>query len=60
MIGELWRLGTLDLAGRIAAKEPSSREVIDAHVARIEAVNPAGQRRHRDPEGRGDGRSGGR
>jgi amidase len=38
---ELWRLGALDLAGRIAAKELSSREVIDAHLARIEAVNPA-------------------
>jgi len=38
---ELWRLGALDLAGRIAAKELSSREVIDAHLARIEEVNPA-------------------
>ncbi len=41
MTRELWRLGALDLAGRIAAKELSSREVIDAHLARIEAVNPA-------------------
>ena len=41
MTKELWRLGALDLAGRIAAKELSSREVIDAHLARIEAVNPA-------------------
>ena len=41
MTEELWRLGALDLAGRIAAKELSSREVIDAHLARIEAVNPA-------------------
>ena len=41
MTEELWRLGALDLAGRIAAKEVSSREVIDAHLARIEAVNPA-------------------
>jgi amidase len=40
MTQKLWRLGTLDLAGRIAAKEVSSREVIDAHLARIEAVNP--------------------
>ena len=41
MTKELWRLGALDLAGRIAAKEISSREVIGAHLARIEAVNPA-------------------
>jgi amidase len=41
MAEELWALGALDLAGRIAAKEISSREVIGAHLARIEAVNPA-------------------
>jgi amidase len=41
MTNELWALGALDLAGRIAAKEISSREVIGAHLARIEAVNPA-------------------
>jgi amidase len=41
MTKELWALGALDLAERIAAKEISSREVIGAHLARIEAVNPA-------------------
>jgi Asp-tRNA(Asn)/Glu-tRNA(Gln) amidotransferase A subunit family amidase len=41
MATKLWALGALDLAGRIAAKEISSREVIGAHLARIEAVNPA-------------------
>jgi amidase len=41
MTKELWALGALDLAGRIAAKEISSREVLGAHLARIEAVNPA-------------------
>jgi amidase len=38
---ELWALGALDLAERIAAGEISSREVIGAHLARIEAVNPS-------------------
>jgi len=38
---ELWALGALDLAERLAAREISSREVIGAHLARIEAVNPA-------------------
>ena len=37
----MWKLGAVDLAGRIAASELSSREVIEAHLARIEAVNPA-------------------
>ena len=41
MAEELWALGALDLAVRIAAREVSSREVIGAHLARIEAVNPA-------------------
>jgi amidase len=41
MTRELWALGAVDLAERIAAKEISSREVISAHLARIEAVNPA-------------------
>jgi amidase len=38
-MSELWQLGALDLAGRIAAKEVSSREVLDAHLARVEEVN---------------------
>src|SRR5580692_6983668 len=37
---DLWRLSAGDLAKRIAAKEVSSAEVIEAHLARIEAVNP--------------------
>ena len=41
MTRELWALGALDLAERLAAREISSREVIGAHLARIEAVNPA-------------------
>lgn len=37
---ELWGFGATELAGMIARREVSSREVIDAHLARIEAVNP--------------------
>jgi amidase len=36
----LWSLSAHELARRIAAREVSSREVVDAHLARIEAVNP--------------------
>jgi amidase len=41
MTDELWRLGAVDLARRIATRDVSSREVIDAHLERIETVNPA-------------------
>lgn len=37
---ELWSLSAGELARRIAAKEISSLEVVEAHLARIEAVNP--------------------
>jgi amidase len=37
---ELWRLSAGDLAKRIAAREVSSAEVIEAHLSRIKAVNP--------------------
>jgi amidase len=37
---DLWRLSAIDLAGRIAAREVSSREVVEAHLGRIAAVNP--------------------
>ncbi|HXQ11653.1 MAG TPA: amidase [Caulobacteraceae bacterium] len=37
---ELWRLSAGELARKIAAKEVSSVEVIEAHLLRIEAVNP--------------------
>ena len=40
MTGELWRKGALELAGMIARKEVSSREVVQAHLARIDEVNP--------------------
>src|SRR6185312_15256071 len=35
----LWRLGATELAALIRAGEVSSREVVDAHLGRIEAVN---------------------
>ncbi len=36
---ELWRLSALELAERIRKRETTSREVIEAHLARIEMVN---------------------
>src|SRR5271165_4853550 len=37
---ELWTLSARDLAGGIARKDFSCTEVIEAHLRRIEAVNP--------------------
>jgi len=36
---ELWQMGALELADRIRSKEVSSREVLEAHLDRIEQVN---------------------
>ena len=36
---ELWQLGALELARQIAAKDVSSREVVEAHLARVVEVN---------------------
>ena len=36
----LWSLSALELAQRVARRDVSCVEVIDAHLARIEAVNP--------------------
>jgi amidase len=36
----LWQLGALELAERIRLGETSSREVVEAHLARIDEVNP--------------------
>jgi amidase len=36
---ELWRWSAADLAQAIRAKDVSAREVIQAHLARIAAVN---------------------
>lgn len=36
---ELWQLGALELAAKIRSGETSSREVLDAHLARVEEVN---------------------
>ena len=41
MTDELWRRGSRQLAADIAAKRITSREVVEAHLARIAAVNPA-------------------
>src|SRR5690349_24033533 len=40
-VSELWRKGAVELAGMIRDREVSSREVVQAHLDRIEAVNPA-------------------
>ena len=37
---ELARLGAIELAGRIARREVSAREAVEAALARIGAVNP--------------------
>ncbi|MEI7546878.1 MAG: amidase family protein, partial [Actinomycetota bacterium] len=40
MSNELWRKGALELAGMILRREVSSREVVAAHLARVDEVNP--------------------
>ncbi len=40
MTDELWRKGALELADLISRKEISSREVVAAHLSRIDDVNP--------------------
>jgi amidase len=40
-MSELWELGAVELAASIRNRETSSREVVEAHLARIDAVNPA-------------------
>jgi amidase len=39
-VGELWESSATELAAMIRGREVSSREVIQAHLDRIEAVNP--------------------
>ncbi len=38
---ELWQMSAADLADAIRSRQASSQEVIQAHLRRIEAVNPA-------------------
>jgi len=38
---ELWQLGALELADRIRTREVSSREVLEAHLARVDECNGA-------------------
>jgi amidase len=40
-MSEIWRLSATEMAQRIADRQLSSAEVVEAHLARIEAVNPA-------------------
>ena len=37
----LWRMSATELAQAIRARQASTQEVIDAHLRRIEAVNPS-------------------
>jgi amidase len=39
-VSELWRKGAVELAKLISDREVSSREVVQAHLDRVEAVNP--------------------
>jgi amidase len=40
-MSEIWQLSATELAKRIAQRDLSSTEVVNSHLARIEAVNPA-------------------
>src|ERR1700761_1635379 len=40
-MSEIWQFSATELARRIAKRELSSVEVVNAHLARIDAVNPA-------------------
>jgi amidase len=40
-ITDLWRMSATDLAEAIRSRQTSSQEVIEAHLRRIEAVNPS-------------------
>ncbi len=48
---EIWRMGAAELATRIRARDVSSREVVEAHLDRIQAVNPKTQRGDRGAGG---------
>jgi amidase len=39
--GELWRCSAVELAGMLATGRVSAREVLDAHITRIDEVNPS-------------------
>ena len=41
MADALWKLEAGETAAKIAAKEISAGDVIEAHLARLDAVNPA-------------------
>ena len=41
MGNELWRKSATELAAMIARRDTSSRAVVEAHLVRIAAVNPA-------------------
>jgi amidase len=40
VVADLWRMGATELAGAIRHRQVSSREVVQAHLQRVEAVDP--------------------
>ena len=41
LAGELWRMSAREMAQAIRNRQASSREVVEAHLRRIEGVNPS-------------------
>jgi amidase len=39
-MADYWKMGASELAGRIRARQVSSRDVVESHLRRIESVNP--------------------
>ena len=39
-MSELWQMSALELAEQIRTKQASSREILAAHLARVDEVNP--------------------
>ena len=38
---DIWRMSAMEQAGAIRSKQVSSREAVQSHLQRIEAINPA-------------------
>jgi hypothetical protein len=43
---DLWQMSATELAGGIRHRQVSSREVVQAHLQRVEAVNPGVNAHH--------------
>jgi Asp-tRNA(Asn)/Glu-tRNA(Gln) amidotransferase A subunit family amidase len=40
VVADPWRMSATELAGAISHRQVSSREVVQAHLQRVEAINP--------------------